>query len=70
MLSFLSGMFYSWLADMILFSTCDVLSLIVQAFGGGLASSAVSNGTDPEKVPAVAGLFVTWRLMLIFRAVT
>ncbi|KAK0431977.1 RTA1 like protein-domain-containing protein [Armillaria borealis] len=52
-------------AYMILFSTCDVLSLVVQAFGGGLASSAVSNGTDPEKGGHIMLIGVAFQLAVI-----
>lgn len=36
--------------DLILFCSCDVISLIIQAIGGGMAATAVSDDTDPEKV--------------------
>ncbi|KAK0488432.1 RTA1-like protein [Armillaria novae-zelandiae] len=52
-------------AYMILFSTCDILSLVVQAFGGGLASSAVSNGTDPEKGGHIMLIGVAFQLAVI-----
>ncbi|KIJ91270.1 hypothetical protein K443DRAFT_686178 [Laccaria amethystina LaAM-08-1] len=32
----------------ILFCTCDVISLVVQGIGGGLAATAVPNGRDPR----------------------
>ncbi|KAK0457343.1 RTA1-like protein, partial [Desarmillaria tabescens] len=52
-------------AYMILFCTCDVISLAVQAFGGGLASSAVSNGTDPEKGGHIMLIGVAFQLAVI-----
>ncbi|KAK0203207.1 RTA1-domain-containing protein [Desarmillaria ectypa] len=52
-------------AYMILFCTCDVISLVVQAFGGGLASSAVSRGTDPEKGGHIMLIGVAFQLAVI-----
>ncbi|KAK0222913.1 RTA1-domain-containing protein [Armillaria nabsnona] len=36
-------------AYLILFCSCDVISLVIQAVGGGMAATAVSEDTDPEK---------------------
>ena len=36
--------------DTIIFSCCDLVSLVVQAVGGATASTAVSNNDDPENV--------------------
>ncbi len=33
----------------ILFCCCDIISLVVQAIGGGSAATAVSTDGDPEK---------------------
>jgi hypothetical protein len=38
------------ISDTILFCTCDVISLVVQGIGGGLAATAVPNGRDPRTV--------------------
>jgi hypothetical protein len=36
--------------DTIIFSSCDLVSLVIQAVGGATASTAVSNNDDPEDV--------------------
>ncbi|KAK0470203.1 RTA1 like protein-domain-containing protein [Desarmillaria tabescens] len=36
-------------AYIMLFCSCDVISLVIQAIGGGLAATAVSENTNPEK---------------------
>ena len=42
--------------DTIIFCSCDVLSLVVQAVGGATASFAVQNGGNPTKVSSLLGL--------------
>ncbi|OCB89125.1 RTA1-domain-containing protein [Sanghuangporus baumii] len=39
---------YLHFSDAIIFTSADIVALIIQAFGGAKASSAVSNGEDPE----------------------
>ncbi|KAF4417802.1 RSB1-like protein [Fusarium acutatum] len=57
---------YLWI-----FCTCDVISLVVQAIGGGLASAAVNkvNGnTDPGTNTMVAGIVFQLASMSVFVA--
>ncbi|KAL2014299.1 hypothetical protein VTN00DRAFT_1824 [Thermoascus crustaceus] len=51
--SFLSPALYLWI-----FCTCDIISLVVQAIGGGMASSESNNGDDtaPGTNVMVAGI--------------
>jgi len=61
--SILSPKLYLWI-----FCTCDVLSLVIQAIGGGMASTASSNGTDtkPGTDTMVAGILFQLGSITIF----
>ncbi|KAF5568426.1 RSB1 [Fusarium phyllophilum] len=64
--SILRPSLYLWI-----FCTCDVISLVVQAIGGGLASAAVNkvNGnTDPGTNTMVAGIVFQLASMSVFVA--
>ncbi|KAK0457330.1 RTA1 like protein-domain-containing protein [Desarmillaria tabescens] len=52
-------------AYMILFRTCDVILLVLQVFGGSLASSAVSHGTNLEKGGRIMLIGVAFQLVVI-----
>jgi len=41
--------------DTIIFCSCDIVSLVVQAVGGATASTAVSNNDDPADVSSLFG---------------
>ena len=41
--------------DTIIFTTCDVVSLVAQAVGGAAASTAVSNHNSPTNVRLIFG---------------
>ncbi|OXV05515.1 hypothetical protein Egran_06717 [Elaphomyces granulatus] len=61
--SMLSPTLYLWI-----FCTCDVLSLVIQAVGGGMASIASNNGSDtkPGTDTMVAGILFQLGSITIF----